>query len=122
MLERRSLPLIPTAQLDRTNLYSRGAATAGNAGERVSRQSIRNSVRTLVMGDQIGANNQTGDDTIERLAQTVAHLALQLTIVQLQLRALGAAAAESGMLDSDRVEQATANVARMHAGRYLQEN
>ena|SRR5688572_5013794 len=74
------------------------------------------------MFDQIGPTDQAANDTIERLAQTVAHLALQLTIVQLQLRALGNAAAESGMLDSTRVEQAAANVARMHAGRYLQEN
>jgi hypothetical protein len=74
------------------------------------------------MSEQNGSTGQTADDTIERLAQTVAHLALQLTIVQLQLRALGNAAAESGLLDSTRVEQAAANVARMHAGRYLQEN
>ena len=74
------------------------------------------------MSDQIGPIDQSANETIERLAQTVAHLALQLTIVQLQLRALGNAAAESGMLDSTRVEQAAANVARMHAGRYLHEN
>jgi hypothetical protein len=74
------------------------------------------------MSDQLESTDESANDTIERLAQTVAHLALQLTIVQLQLRALGNAAAESGMLDSIRVEQAAANVARMHAGRYLQEN
>ena len=73
------------------------------------------------MSNQSDPTNQAEDDTIERLAQTVAHLALQLTIVQIQLRALGAAVSESGLLDSTRVEQATANVARMHAGRYLQE-
>lgn len=66
--------------------------------------------------------HRTMDATVERLAQTVAHLALQLTIVQLQLRALGTAAAESSLLEAARVEQATAAVARMHAGRYLREN
>jgi hypothetical protein len=74
------------------------------------------------MSNQFGPTDQAANDTIERLAQTVAHLALQLTIVQLQLRGLGNAASESGMLDPTRVEQAAANVARMHAGRYLREN
>ena len=74
------------------------------------------------MSDQIEHANQAAGEPVERLAQTVAHLALQLTIVQIQLRALGTAAADSGMLDAARVETATANVARMHAGRYLREN
>ena len=74
------------------------------------------------MSETSHSGNQAADEPVERLAQTVAHLALQLTIVQLQLRALGTAAAETGMLDPARVEAATANVARMHAGRYLREN
>jgi hypothetical protein len=74
------------------------------------------------MSETIQPQNRTVDETIERLAETVAHLALQLTIVQLQLRALGAAAAESGLLDSTSVEGTAANIARMHAGRFLREN
>lgn len=74
------------------------------------------------MPDESDTKVRAHDEPVERLAQTVAHLALQLTIVQLQLRALGTAAAESGMLDPARVEAATANVARLHAGRYLREN
>ncbi len=74
------------------------------------------------MADHPEQNHQTRDEALERLAQTVAHLALQLTIVQVQLRALGAAAAEAGTVDTARVERAAANVARMHAGRYLREN
>lgn len=74
------------------------------------------------MSETFDPNEGATDDPVERLAQTVAHLALQLTIVQLQLRALGTAVADAGLLEPDRVERATANVARMHAGRYLREN
>ena len=74
------------------------------------------------MPERSEPSNQAAIDPVERLAQTVAHLALQLTIVQLQLRALGAAAAETGLLDAARVERATATIAQLHTGRYLREN
>ena len=74
------------------------------------------------MPETNGLPDRAVQETIERLAQTVAHLALQLTIVQLQLRGLGTAAAETGTLDSARVDGATATIAQLHAGRYLREN
>lgn len=74
------------------------------------------------MSERFDPESQAPDDPVERLAQTVAHLALQLTIVQLQLRALGTAAADTGLLDAARVERATATIAQLHAGRYLREN
>jgi hypothetical protein len=61
-------------------------------------------------------------ETIESLAQTVAHLALQLTIAQIQMRALGSAVEEAGLVDGDAVSTATGRIARMQAGRFLREN
>ena len=61
-------------------------------------------------------------ETIESLAQTVAHLALQLTIAQIQMRALGSAIEEAGLVGGDTVASATARIARMQAGRFLREN
>ena len=61
-------------------------------------------------------------ETIESLARTVAHLALQLTISQIQLRAMGSAIEQAGVVGSDDVSRATANIARRNAGRFLREN
>lgn len=61
-------------------------------------------------------------EAIEALARTVAHLAVQLTITQIQLRGLGQALAESGAVDGEAVLRATATLARQHAGRFIAEN
>jgi hypothetical protein len=60
--------------------------------------------------------------TIESLARTVAHLALQLTIAQIQMRALGSVLADSKLADSEAVFHATAKIAQTSAGRFLSEN
>ena len=69
---------------------------------------------------------QSGSDpfaeTIETLARAVAHLALQLTITQIQLRGLGTALANSGVIGSDPVYEATAKLAEESAGQFLVEN
>lgn len=61
-------------------------------------------------------------DAIETLAQTVAHLALQLTIAQIQMRGLGTVLERDAKLDAAAVSQATAEIARSDAGRFLSEN
>lgn len=61
-------------------------------------------------------------DAIESLAQTVAHLALQLTIAQIQLRALGTVLERGELVESDAVFAATSQIASEHAGRFLTEN
>ena len=61
-------------------------------------------------------------DSIELLAQTVAHLALQLTIAQIQLRALGTVLEHNQLVESDAVLDATSQIARENAGRFLSEN
>ena len=71
------------------------------------------------MGNTAG---DAGSDVIERLAQVVAHLAAQLTIAQLQLRALGTALSEAGAVDEGAVRERLAELARAEAGAYLAQN
>jgi hypothetical protein len=65
-----------------------------------------------------------GDQTeaIEALARTVAHLAVQLTIAQMQLRGLGSVLAERGIVRGDEVLAATSSLASDQAGAFLREN
>ena len=74
------------------------------------------------MDDSTVQVNPDPFETIESLARTVAHLALQLTISQIQLRAMGSAIEEAGVVASDAVGRATAKIARGNAGRFLREN
>jgi hypothetical protein len=75
-----------------------------------------------VMDDSTVQVNPDPFETIESLARTVAHLALQLTISQIQLRAMGSAIEEAGVVGGDAVNRATAKIARGNAGRFLREN
>jgi hypothetical protein len=71
------------------------------------------------------ANGHSGPDpfeTIESLARTVAQLAVQVTISQIQLRALGDVLEASQTVPGDAVTRATAAHAQANAGRYLAEN
>jgi hypothetical protein len=68
------------------------------------------------------SNPPTLEETIESLAQTVAHLALQLTVAQLQLRALGTVLAESGVVSGADVIARSAQLADEHAGAFLAGN
>lgn len=64
----------------------------------------------------------TVEQTVESLAQTVAHLALQLTISQIQLRALGLAIEDAGVVASADVLTRVRELAEVHAGQFLQAN
>ena len=71
------------------------------------------------------ANGHIGPDpfeTIESLARTVAHLAVQVTISQIQLRALGDVLEANQIVPGDAVARATVAHAQANAGRYLAEN
>jgi hypothetical protein len=61
-------------------------------------------------------------ESIEALARTVAHLAAQLTVTQLRLRALANAFAASGALEAAEVRAGLAALAESEAGTYLREN
>ena len=58
----------------------------------------------------------------ELFATTIAHLAAQLTMTQLRLRALATAAAESGGIDPAAVQAHLEALAASETGRYLREN
>lgn len=65
-------------------------------------------------------NNQ--DDVLEAMARTIAHLAVQLTITQLQLRGLGQVVGESGAVKAEDVLRQTDRLARTHAHSFVAEN
>ena len=70
-----------------------------------------------------GHRHPPGDDAwAEALARTVAHLAAQLTVVQLRLRALATEAAAHGGVDEQAVAARLADLAATEGGRYLREN
>ena len=62
------------------------------------------------------------DEWAELFARTIAHLAAQLTMTQLRLRALATAAAEQGAIDPARVGHHLGVLAETQTGPYLREN
>ena len=74
------------------------------------------------MDSQDGQVSRDSAEAIESLARSVAHLAVQVTIAQLQLRALGQVLETSSLVASDAVSETTASLARSSAGRFLSEN
>lgn len=62
------------------------------------------------------------DEWAELFARTIAHLAAQLTMTQLRLRALASAAAEQGAIDPALVGRHLATLAETQTGAYLREN
>ncbi|HQY30741.1 MAG TPA: hypothetical protein PK691_05620 [Thermomicrobiales bacterium] len=57
----------------------------------------------------------TIEQTVESLAQTVAHLALQLTVAQMQLRALATVLEETGQVSATVVTATAADLATSQA-------
>jgi hypothetical protein len=80
------------------------------------------STRRQVMDDTSVQVSPDPFESIESLAQTVAHLALQLTIAQIQMRALGTVLERENLVGSAAVFDATSRIARESAGRFLSEN
>lgn len=68
------------------------------------------------------AGHGAHDEWSEALARTVAHLAAQLTVAQLRLRALGSAIAARGLVDPAEVDAYLAAQSRVDGGLYLREN
>jgi hypothetical protein len=69
-----------------------------------------------------GHSHADQSDVIEALARTVAHLAVQLTITQLQLRGLGKVIGESGAVSGEAVLRETDRLAQIHARSFVTEN
>lgn len=62
------------------------------------------------------------EEWAELFARTIAHLAAQLTMTQLRLRALATTASEAGAVDPAAVQACLARLAEADTGRYLREN
>jgi hypothetical protein len=68
------------------------------------------------------ATHDHAEEWAEVLARTVAHLAAQLTMTQIRLRAMASALEEHGELDAADIQQRTAAIASSETARYLREN
>jgi hypothetical protein len=68
------------------------------------------------------ANEHTSEEWAQLLARTVAHLAAQLTMTQLRLRALATELDATGSLDAERVAGTVGHLARAETRVYLREN
>jgi hypothetical protein len=74
--------------------------------------------------DRNGADTprHTQEEWIEVMARTVAHLAAQLTMTQIRLRALATEIGERGAVDPDAVRRRTGEIAARETAAYLREN
>ena len=64
----------------------------------------------------------SNEEWAELTARTVAHLAAQLTMMQIRLRALAGELGERHEVDADAVQARVAEIARADAETYLREN
>ena len=64
----------------------------------------------------------TSAEWAEAMARTVAHLAAQLTMSQIRLRALATEISERGLVDDAAVARRTSQIAAQETGHYLREN
>jgi len=72
------------------------------------------------VGDE--PHSHSNEEWAELMARTVAHLAAQLTMMQIRLRALGGELAVGNAVDAMAVQARAATIARSEAGVYLREN
>ena len=72
-------------------------------------------------GDGSGGHDR-GEEWAETLARTVAHLAAQLTVAQIRLRALATELGERGAVDPDAVAARVRFIAEAEGGATLREN
>ena len=73
-------------------------------------------------GGPNGRHEHSPEDWGEALARTVAHLAAQLTIAQIRLRALATELAARGAIEEAAVAARVRAIAAAEAGGYLREN
>jgi len=67
-------------------------------------------------------HHRTGDEWFEMLTRTVAHLAAQLAMTQMRLRALATALEECGAVDASAVHAHLRAIAAQETGAYLREH
>ena len=69
-----------------------------------------------------GRHQEAVEEWAEALARTVAHLAAQLTMSQIRLRALATELARQGAVDETAIQQRVSSIAAAETGSYLREN
>ncbi|MGH2560772.1 MAG: hypothetical protein ACRDJH_17040 [Thermomicrobiales bacterium] len=67
-------------------------------------------------------HEHNAEEWAELMARTVAHLAAQLTMTQVRLRALGTELSEGGGVDRAAVQSRVRAIAAAETGVYLREN
>lgn len=67
-------------------------------------------------------HEHSNEEWAELMARTIAHLAAQLTVTQIRLRALAGVLADQAGLDAGLVQRRVAEIANADAGDYLREN
>jgi hypothetical protein len=67
-------------------------------------------------------HHSTSDEWFEMLTRTVAHLAAQLAMTQMRLRALATVLEECGAVDASAVRAHLRTIAAQETGTYLREN
>jgi DNA mismatch repair ATPase MutS len=67
-------------------------------------------------------HGHTSEEWAELLARTVAHLAAQLTMTQIRLRALATELNARGVVDEEAVRTRVGQIASLETGVYLREN
>jgi hypothetical protein len=70
----------------------------------------------------LNGHGHEDEDWAEALARSVAHLAAQLTISQIRLRALATELGDRALLDSGAVSARVRQIAAAETGTYLREN
>jgi hypothetical protein len=73
-------------------------------------------------GNGYQGQQPTADEWAGLLAHTVAHLAAQLTMTQIRLRALASELVNQGAVDETEVQRRVRDLAEAETGRYLREN
>ena len=67
-------------------------------------------------------HSHSNEEWAELMARTVAHLAAQVTMMQIRLRAIAGELALADAIDPSAVQTRAAAIARDEAGSYLREN
>ncbi|MCC6792885.1 MAG: hypothetical protein IT336_14435 [Thermomicrobiales bacterium] len=69
-----------------------------------------------------GGHAHSTEEWTELMARTIAHLAAQLTLTQIRLRALATEMTSAGALDEAAVRARVGEIASTETGGYLREN
>lgn len=72
--------------------------------------------------DRTDGHAHSNEEWAELMARTVAHLAAQLTMTQIRLRALASELAERDAVDDAAVRARVGRIAATETGTYLREN